>query len=89
MTGRISGILINPDGSPLANTQVTITSVRNKAPSMLERNQFSFVTGDAGEYDEILEPGYYKVTSHKNELGEISILSDTDTNLPALLMAND
>ncbi len=89
MTKRIVGTIINPDGSPLSNTPFKLVTKQNNSPSLTRYNQFTFSTDSNGAYDEVLEPGYYRVTLFRNNkeeyLGDISFTSGTDTTLPTLL----
>lgn len=89
MSRRIVGNLMTPDGSPLANVTLSIVATQNESVAILKSARFSFTTGAAGEYDETLVDGTYRVMLDYNNsiqtIGEIIVEAGPDTTLEALL----
>lgn len=98
MARLLTGTLFLPDGSPLANATIYLTSKRNEIAGILKGLDGAFTTNSGGQYTQSVHEGFYQVSvshplagnsSRRWNLGNIQVNAGAATSINELLQFSE
>jgi len=98
MARLLTGTLFLPDGSPLANATIYLTSKRNEMAGILKGLDGAFTTNAGGHYTQNVQEGFYQVSlshplagnsSRRWNLGNIQVGAGAATSINELLQFSE